>query len=168
LTELEIWSNERLPLSPAAGRAQNLAFNAAANGFPRVSASFSAPNDSVSQLNDMRVAFTKYSRNRWSAVGSPNAQDWVAVDFGSAKSVRRVELYIFGDDGRIKAPREYTLQFWDGNGWRDAKVLSRLPQRPLASARNVVELEPVTTSRVRVVLEHDLPGFSGISELIIR
>jgi hypothetical protein len=43
-----------------------------------------------------------------------------------------------------------------------------VPERPLASDRNVVTIEPVVTSRVRVQLEHDLPAKSGITELIIR
>lgn len=168
LSELEVWSADRVPLSRPIAQTQNLAFNGGTSGYPRASASFSAPNDSVRQVNDMRVAFTKYSRNRWSAVGSPNAQDWVAIDFGGAKTLQRVELYLFGDDGRIKAPRNYSIQIWDGNGWRDARMRSRTPERPLASARNVVLVEPVTTSRVRVVLQHDLPAFSAITELIIR
>ena len=53
-------------------------------------------------------------------------------------------------------------------GWRTARVSSRAPERPLASARNVVTLEPVETFRVPVVLEHDLPAYSGITELVIR
>jgi hypothetical protein len=32
----------------------------------------------------------------------------------------------------------------------------------------VVTLVPVVTSRLRVLLEHDLPAKSGISELIVR
>jgi hypothetical protein len=48
------------------------------------------------------------------------------------------------------------------------RVFSRVPERPLASARNVVTIEPVRTSRVRVLFEHDLPSFSGLTELIIR
>lgn len=168
LSELEVWSAERLPLAGPTAQTQNLAFNGRTSGYPRAAVSFSAPNDSIRQVNDMRVAFTKYSRNRWSAVGSPNAQDWVAIDFGSEKIVRRVELYLFGDDGRIKAPRNYSVQLWDGSDWRDARIRSRLPERPLASARNVVLIEPATTSRVRVVLEHDLPAVSAITELIIR
>ena len=168
LSELEVWSAERLPLPRPTAQTQNVAFNAGTSGYPRISASFSAPNDSVRQVNDMRVAFTKYSRNRWSAVGSPNGQDWIAIDFGGEKTVRRVELYLFGDDGRIKAPRTYTVQVWDGNGWRDARIRSRAPERPLASARNVVLIEPARTSRVRVVLQHDLPAASAITELIIR
>lgn len=168
LSELEAWSNDRLPLSRATAAPRDLAFSASAGGYPRPSASFTAAGDSVRHLTDMRVAFTKYSRNRWSAVGSPNANDWVAVDFGSATLVRRVELYLFGDDARIRAPKTYTIQFWTGRDWRDATVVSRSPNRPLASARNVVSIDPVRTSRIRVVLEHDLPAFSAITELIIR
>lgn len=168
LSELEVWSADGLPLSRPTAPAQDLAFNGLGRGYPRASASFTAPNDSLRYLTDLRVAFTKYARNRWSAVGSPNAQDWVAVDFGKPKVVRRLELYFFGDDGRIKAPRNYTIQTWDGTAWRDASVLRRSPEQPLASARNVVLMEPLTTSRVRVMLEHDLPAFSGITELIIR
>jgi hypothetical protein len=168
LSELEVWSAGRRPLPRPAARTQNLAFNAGTSGYPRASASFSAPNDSVGQVNDMRVAFTRYSRNRWSVLGSPNAQDWVAIDFGGKKTVQRVELYLFGDDGRIKAPRNYGIQIWDGNSWHDARIRTRVPERPLASARNVVLIEPATTSRVRVVLQHDLPAISAITELIIR
>jgi hypothetical protein len=168
LSELEAWSAERLPLARPTAQTQNLAFNGRTSGYPRASASFSAPNDSVRQVNDMRVAFTKYSRNRWSAVGSANAQDWVAIDFGGEKTVRRVELYLFGDDGRIKAPRTYSIQIWDGSDWRVARIRSRVPERPLASARNVVLIEPATTSRVRVLLQHDVPAISAITELIIR
>ena len=116
----------------------------------------------------MQMAFTKYSRNRWTAFQSPNERDWVAIDFGTPKLVRRIELYLFEDDGGIKAPRDYTVQFWNGTEWRDARVRSRLPERPLASALNVVTIEAVRTTRVRVTLEHDLPAFAGITELIIR
>ena len=168
LSELEVWSSGRAPLARVATPSQNLAFNGGTDPMPRASASFNAAGDSVRQVNDMRVAFTKYSRNRWSAVGSPNARDWVAIDLSSEKLVRRVELYLFGDDGRLKAPRSYAVQIWDGSDWRDARILSRAPERPLASARNVVLIEPARTSRVRVVLEHDLPAFSAITELIIR
>lgn len=168
LSEVEVWSAERLPLPRATAAARDLAFNGDTSGNPSATASFTAATDRVEHVNDMRVAFTKYSRNRWSAVESPNAQDWVAIDLGSAKLVRRLELYMYGDDGRIKAPRSYSVQFWDGNDWRDARVVSRVPDQPLASARNVVLIEPVSTARVRVVLQHDLPAFSGMTELIIR
>ena len=166
LSELEVWGPPQ-PLPPATRAPRNLAYGGPDGGRARASASFTGTGDRVEQVNDGQVAFTKYSRNRWTAYRSPNASDWVEVDFGAPTAVGTVELYLFGDDGGVKAPRAYTVQIWDGARWRDATVVSRTPGMPLASARNVVRLAPVTTSRIRVVLEHALPAFSGISELVV-
>lgn len=168
LSELEVWGPATAPLSAATAAPRDLAFNAGGTEYPRASASFTAPSDRVEQVNDLRVAFTRYSRNRWTAYQSPNPRDWVEIDLGVERTVRAVELFLYGDDAGIRAPRDYTVQIWTGSAWQDALVRSRAPARPLASARNVVVIEPVVTSRVRVLLEHDLPAFSGITELIIR
>ena len=90
------------------------------------------------------------------------------IDLGGPHTVRTIELYLYGDDRGIQAPREYSLQLWKDDAWQDARVRSRVPERPLASARNVLGIEPVVTSKVRVLLEHDLPAKSGITELIVR
>jgi hypothetical protein len=168
LSELEVWGADRLPLARATAASRDLAFNDGGTGYPRASASFTSANDRVEQLNDLRVAFTRYSRNRWTAYQSPNPIDWVEIDLGTPKTVRTIELYLYEDGRGIKAPRDYSLQIWNGGAWQEARVRSRVPGRPLASARNLVSIEPVSTSRVRVVLEHDLPAFSGITELIVR
>jgi len=159
LSELEIWGAP--PTIAATAPPRDLAFGA------RVSASFTAPNDHVEQVNDLQVALTRYSRNRWTALGSPSPRDWVEVDFGEPKSVRTMELYFWGDGDRIRAPKSYSVQLWQGNVWRDARILTRRPSKPLASARNVVTIEPVRASRVRIVLEHDLPAVSGITEVVV-
>lgn len=160
LSELEAWSTERPAGTPTAG-SPNLAFGA------RASASFTSEHDRVAHVNDMQVMFTKYSRNRWTARGSPNASDWLEIDFGAPRRVGTVELYLYGDDVGLQAPRSYTVQVWDGT-WTDARVLSRLPDQPRASARNLVRIAPVMTSRIRVVFEHAQPGFSGVTEMVVR
>jgi len=168
MSELEVWGADRFPLARVTAASRDLAFNDGGAGYPRASASFTSASDRVEQLNDLRVAFTRYSRNRWTAYQSPNPIDWVEIDLGTPKTVRTIELYLYEDGRGIKAPRDYSLQIWNGGAWQEARVRSRVPGRPLASARNLVAIEPVSTSRVRVLLEHDLPAFSGITELIVR
>jgi hypothetical protein len=168
LSELEVWGAATMPLAKATAAPRDLAFNGGDTEYPHASASFTSASDRVEQVNDLRVAFTRYSRNRWTAYQSPNARDWVEIDLGTPTTVRTIELYLYGDEGAIKAPRDYSVQIWRGNAWQDAVVRSRVPERPLASARNVVTIDPAVTSRVRVLLEHDLPAKSGITELIIR
>ena len=159
LSELEVWGPG--PAAPVTAPARDLAFKA------RASASFIAAGEHVEQVADLRVAFTRYSRNRWTALGTPNAKDWIELDLGEPNSVRRIELYLWADGDRVRAPKSYAIQLWDGTTWRDARIRSRYPARPAAPARNVVTIEPTTASRVRVVLEHDAPAVSGITEVVV-
>ena len=166
LTELEAWSAEPLPMAAAAGApAANLAWNPGDRAHPRVSASYTYDADHVEQAVDGRIAFTRYSRNRWSAAGSPNAEDWLEVDFGGPRSVGGVELYLFGDGRGLAAPRAYRVETWNGSAWVAAVERVRTPTAPTAWALNTVVLEPVETSRVRVVLTHDTATRSSLTEL---
>jgi hypothetical protein len=168
LSELEVWGAAALPLAPPTAAPPDLAFNTGGTRYPRASASFTGASDRVEQVNDLQVAFTRYSRNRWTAYQSPNPRDWVEIDLGTPKTVRTLELFLYEDGRGIKAPRAYSVHIWNGSGWQDARVRSRVPERPLGSARNLITLEPVATSRIRVLLEHDLPAWSGVTELIVR
>jgi hypothetical protein len=162
LTEIEVWSSDTSRLATTAAASPDLAYGAA------VSASFTSETDRVNDVNDMRVAFSHYSRNRWTATGTPNAQDWVEVDLPASKRVGMVELYLWGDGRRVKAPKRYTVECWNGRGWVAARVLSQAPAVPQVSSVNTVHIEPVMTARIRIVFEHDLPAVSGMTEVIIR
>jgi len=161
LTELEAWADVSLPLPPPSAPARNLAVGATA------SSSFSAAGDSAGDVNDMRIAFTYYSRNRWTALGSPNRSDWVQLDFGRRRVVGQVDLYFLGDGAGLGAPRGFTVQRWDGTQWVDAQILSRRPEVPAAWDVNSVRIQPVETERIRVVFEHNLPAVTGVTELMV-
>ena len=165
LTEIETWGAAEAVVPPSQEPVADLALNPTGQGFPQVSASFTGPSDDAAQAVDGRIALTHYSRNRWTAYSSPNTEDWLAVDFGAPKTVNRVELYLYADGGGIAAPEEYRVEVWTGDSWRVAAVRSRTPIRPMAWALNAVELEPVATSRVRVVFTHAPPTFTGVSEM---
>lgn len=165
LTEVEGWG----PGSPAGVEepSRNLALQRPGEPFPAVSASFTYQGDAADQAVDGRISFTRYSRNRWTAYASPNLSDWLEVDFGQPREIRRVELYLYGDGRGVAAPTEFGIEIWDGSRWLRGEEASRVPAEPLAWARNVVELVPVTGEKVRVVFRHALPAASGVSEIQI-
>ncbi|MCG6988754.1 MAG: discoidin domain-containing protein, partial [Gemmatimonadetes bacterium] len=152
-------------VAPPTEAVGDLALNPTGRGFPEVSASFTGASDSAAQAVDGRIAFTRYSRDRWTAYGSPHAEDWLAVDFGAPRRVGRVELYLYGDGGGIAAPAAFRVEVWDGDGWHPAAERARDPTRPTAWAVNTVLLQPVQASRVRVVFTHALPAVTGVTEM---
>jgi hypothetical protein len=167
LSEIEAWAHASPPFAPPVEESANLAVNPTGQGFPRVSASYASPDDPVAQATDGRIAYTLYSRNRWSARGTPNASDWVAVDFGPPKRVGRIEVHFYSNGRSLVAPRDYTIEYWTGRDWAPARVRRRLPAVPLGSAVNTTWIDPVETSKVRVVVEHARPAATAITELLI-
>jgi hypothetical protein len=167
LTEIETWG----PDSPAGQSAPepvpNLALNLDGEGFPLVSASYTYPADSPWEAVDGRIAFTRYSRSRWTAFETPNAEDWIEVDFGAEREPAALEMFLYGDGEGVAAPVEVRVEVWDGGQWRTPQVVERTPDVPLAWGRYVIRFVPVETSRLRVTLRHDLPSASGITELRI-
>jgi hypothetical protein len=161
LTELETWTRAAGPFPPPTAAPRNLTAGAA------VSASYVSPGSRTDHVNDTRVAYTRYSRNRWSALGSPNDNDWLAIDFGPPRRVSRVDLHFVDAERGLAAPTRYTVQVWDGQSWKDARVRRVTPERPQGWAQNTVWVEPVETARVRVVFEHARPNATAVSEVVI-
>ena len=161
LTEIEAWSNGRAPIASPNAVVPNVAWGA------RTSASFTSPYDRVEEINDRVVLFNRYSRNRWTAFGTKDSTDWVQLDFAARRRVGRVELYLYGDGGGVRAPQSYTIQTWSGVSWVDARVLSQVPVQPLVFSVNTVRIAPVETDKVRVVFRHALPAATGLTEVMI-
>ncbi len=165
LTELEVWGHADVPVPEPTAPIANLAMAPGPVGFPSVSASFTSRFDSLAQAVDGRVAFTRYSRNRWTAFESPNATDWIELDFDEPKTVRRIDIYLWGDEEGVTAPRDYVVETWADDRWIPVVVVDRLPQVPATWARNSVVMEPVTSRKIRVVFEHALPAVTGVTEV---
>lgn len=159
LTEFEAWGGGT-PAPPTAQPA-NLASTAS------VTASYASPSSPVDEVHDLRIAFTQYARNGWTAIGSPNREDWIEVRLDSAQTVSVLDLYLLGNRPGVAVPAAYRIGHWDGTGWSDAVVRSQVPGEPTAWARNRIEIEPIHTDRLRVVFVHALPAFTGVTELML-
>ncbi len=167
LSEIEAWAHAKAPFAEPEARSGNLAINMSGQGYPRASASYSARGDTAAQATDGRVAYTRYSRNRWSGRGTTNPSDWLQVDFGEPRRVGRIEVHLVSEGRGLAAPSGFTVQFWSGSNWLPAVVQRRLPEIPEGSAVNTLWIEPVETTRVRVVFDHATPNATAITELLI-
>jgi hypothetical protein len=165
LTEFEAWGDGTKPYVPPPLPAGNLALNEIGKGYPKASASFTSRFDKVEMVNDGWIVFRPTPHNRWTSYESPNATDWLEIDFGDKKIVGRVELYVYDDGGGVHAPEKYVVQFWDGSAWKDVPEQKKAPGKPAGGLKNTVTFPAVGTPKVRVVFTHKGKARSGLTEI---
>lgn len=168
LTEFEVWGDAMLPLAEPPHPPGNLAFNSGDKPFPKATASYAdrfggKPMSAI----DGKVNFLPSPTNRWTSYESPNATDWLEVDFGEEKTFQRIELAIYDDRGGVQPPTKYEVQVWDGKAWQPVKGATLSPEKPAGSQFNEVRFEKATASKVRVVFTHAGKARSGVSELFL-
>ncbi len=168
LTEFEVWGDAKLPLADPPHPPGNIAYNPGDKPFPKATASFAdrfggKPMSAI----DGRTNFLPSPTNRWTSYESPNATDWLEVDFGEEKTFRRVELAIYDDRGGVQPPTKYEVQVWDGKAWQPVKGATLSPEKPAGSQFNEVRFEKATASKVRVVFTHAGKARSGVSEIFV-
>ena len=169
LTELEAWGTGKLPYLAPAPRTGNIALNQTGQGFPKASASFhDVYGGTPEKASDGRVNYKPTPVNRWTSYGSPSKTDWFEVDFGSPKEVRRAELSIYDDRGGVQPPESYTLEYLDGQVWKEVADLVTSPKVPAGSALNTATFRPVTCQKLRIVFTHQGQSRSGLTELELR
>jgi hypothetical protein len=168
LTEFEAWGEGKLPYTPAGPPAGNLAFNLKGEGFPKASASFSDQyGGKPEKAIDGKINFLPNPMNRWTSYGSPNAVDWLEVDFGMEKEVRRVELHIYDDHGGVQAPAKYIVQTWSGREWKDVEAAKMTPETPIGGQANRVTFEARKTEKLRILFTNKGKARSGVTEIEI-
>lgn len=168
LTEFEVWGDARLPLADPPHPAGNIAYNPGDNPFPKATASYAdrfggQPKSAI----DGKVNFLPSPTNRWTSYESPNATDWLEVDFGEAKTFRRVELAVYDDRGGVQPPTKYEVETWDGTDWKPVTNAKYSPEKPTGSRFNEVSFDAVKAGKVRVVFTHAGKARSGVSELFV-
>ena len=154
--------------SPAT-TATNFAVNNDGDYYPRLTASYVSPTTSTSKLNDGNYWYLPHPPNRWTCVGSPNEQDSVIIDFGTPRTLHTVKLNPLDDsdlgDSIVRAPQRIELDAWIDNTWRKIKSPDGVLDNPAGHRANVVNFDPLETTKLRVALHHAVAGKSGLTEI---
>jgi hypothetical protein len=143
----------------------NFAVNNDANYYPRLTSSFTNPKTPLARVNDGNYWYTLDPPNRWTTQESPNASDWLEVDFGIPRRIDTVRLAFLDDGERVVAPARYALEYFDGANWQAIPGQRRTPTRPEGHRMNTDRFAPRDVRRLRVVFTHAKGGFTGLSEI---
>lgn len=81
------------------------------------------------------------------------------------KSIHAVVLCIWADQGGVKTPTQYDIQYYFDSVWKDIPNTDKDPIVPAANKDNIVTFESIKTSRIRIVMTHQKGSSSGLTEL---
>ncbi|MFB4275432.1 DUF6055 domain-containing protein [Nonomuraea sp. MTCD27] len=128
--------------------------NLAASATP--SASYTSPWESAAAINDGVVPSPRWGT--WPETGS----QWAELTWSSARTIKSAEVYFFDDGGGVRVPASWKLQHWNGSAYADVAAPSGYGIN--AGTYNRVTFTPVSTTRLRVVLESG-QGSVGLLEV---
>ena len=102
----------------------------------------------------------------WGTFQSPNATDWLEVNFGQARTVDELRLYFRNDraTNRYRQPASYNIQYWNGSAFVNAGSQVKTPGSPRANY-NLVRFASVSTQRIRVQVTHASGFKTGLTEV---
>ena len=124
------------------------------------SASFTYRGDKVE--NPLTPPFDR--GKRWTAWSSGHREDWFAVDFGAPRALEGLRLWFYDDTGKggCRPPKSVAIERWEAGKWQPVPVTNQRPET-LAADENQLSFAPITTDRVRVVMQHATGNFySGL------
>jgi F5/8 type C domain len=133
--------------------------------YPIASASYTSPYDDAQRAIDGQVAFLDIPNTRWTDYGSPNPTDWWSLNFGQVRPVSDIRIYFYNDNGGVKPPASYELQYLDANGqWQDIPNQNRQPATPVGNDLNRITFPTISTQNLRIIVTPQAGAWAGFSE----
>ncbi|MDI1461390.1 discoidin domain-containing protein [Catellatospora sp. KI3] len=100
--------------------------------------------------------------NRWGTWPNSGAQ-WAELQWSSAQSLTKAEVYFFDDEGGIDMPASWKLQYWNGTAYVDVPGASAYTLTK--NAYNTITFTGVSTTRLRTALTSNGTSSVGLLEV---
>lgn len=88
---------------------------------------------------------------RWTSYNSPNQSDYFGIDMRRPQAVSDVRLFFYDDNGGVRIPSSYDLQYWTGSSWKTVPGQERKVGSTTSNAETFITFPKVQTSQLRVV-----------------
>jgi hypothetical protein len=145
-------------VSAAPGQSDNLARSATAT------ASYTSPWESVAAVNDgIDPSTSNDTVNRRWGTWPNTGEQWVLLTWPSTQTLRSADVYFFDDNGGVRLPASWRLQYWTGSAYADVTGASGYPVS--TNQYNAVNFNQVSSTRLRIVLQS---GAASVGLLELR
>ncbi|MEU8006732.1 hypothetical protein AB0B66_36715 [Catellatospora sp. NPDC049111] len=127
------------------------------------SASYTSSWESVLAINDgIDPPSSNDTVNRRWGTWPNTGQQWALLTWSTAQTVRVADVYFFDDNGGVRLPASWTLQYWNGTSYVAVPGAGGYPVA--LNQYNRVTFTSVNTTRLRVVLNSG-QGSVGLLEV---
>lgn len=126
-------------------------------------ASYTSAWESVAAINDGAEPPSSNDtvNPRWGTW--PNVgEQWALLTWPAAQSIRSAQVYFFDDNGGVRLPASWKLQYWTGSAYADVPGVSGYPT--VLNQYNQVTFPSLSTTRLRMVLQSGT-GSVGLLEV---
>ncbi|ROP43178.1 Ig-like domain-containing protein [Pseudokineococcus lusitanus] len=117
----------------------------------------------------------------WGTAGTSSGSDALTVELDGEQTVDEARVHFYrtstsdapqggrtaGTRPGYAAPESYRLEYRTGGGWQPVPQPSATPSAPRANL-NVLRFAPVTTTALRLVVDHHPGSATGVKELAVR
>jgi hypothetical protein len=142
----------------------NRALNIERKGYPVPLASINAvPDTALYQAIDGRIWYFPEITNRWTTKGSLAKTDWYAIDFGKAKKLSSVKLYLFADGNTNSVPDAITIEYQKGGVWKPVKFHQNI-DKLIGNTVNTIIFHTVLAKKIKINFSH-LKSQVAVSEI---
>jgi alpha-galactosidase-like protein len=129
------------------------------------SASYTSPWEHVTAINDgiFPTSSNDSQDFRWGCWPMTGEQ-WIELDWNQPVTTNGSSVYFLDDGGGVRLPASWRVQYWNGSAFVDVTNPSTYPAAD--NTFNAVTFDPVTTTRLRVVLESG-QGSVGVIQWVV-
>ena len=170
ITEVEAWQNLSAP--PPAGSV-NVAL-ASNGGAVNASSTYSNAYPSSAVNNGDRRGTNWGDGGGWNDATFGESPDWLEVSFNGSKTINQVDVFTVQDN--FASPSDPTslmtfssygvtsfrVEYWNGSGWSAVPGAFNTANNRVW---NTFAFSPITTARIRIVIDGALAGYSRITEV---
>lgn len=144
------------------------------NAYPKVTASYlkeqinPTTKENIYLAIDNKVFYDTKPNNHFTFWGSPSQQDYIIIDFGEAKRINQINLYLFEDSGKVKAPESYHIKYStskDPDNFKDPEGVAKTPLLPVGNKMNKAVFEWVDARKVKIIFSHNGKSRTGIANI---
>lgn len=138
----------------------NLAGNLTKKEYPIPSASVNSVPDSLYKAIDGRTIYFTEVKNWWSTIGSKASMDWYELDFGEAKRISTVKVFLVADNKMYSVPSDISIEYRNKDQWVPVTSKFKTHAKLLGNTVNTVNFDTLSTTRIRVVFKQKNNGLA--------